>query len=106
MSRARTPLSCCATRWCSRALSARGCNVIHAHGRAPGWSAYLAARRTGVPFLTSWYKGFREQNALKRIYNGVMARGDRVIAVNDQIAELINERHGTPWERIAVIPSS
>ena len=35
-----------------------------------------------------------------------MARGDRVIAVSDQIAELINDRYGTPWERIAVVPSS
>jgi len=84
----------------------RRCDVIHAHGRAPGWSAYYAARRAGVPFLTSWYKGFREQNMLKRLYNSVMARGDRVIAVSDQLADLIIDRHGTPWERIAVIPAS
>ncbi len=83
----------------------RRCDVIHAHGRAPGWSAYYAARRAGVPFLTSWYKGFREQNMLKRLYNSVMARGDRVIAVSDQLADLIIDRHGTPWERITVIPA-
>jgi len=78
---------------------------VHAHGRAPAWCAYIAARVTGVPFLTTWYKGFREQNAFKRIYNRVMARGDRVIAVSDQLAELINERYGTPFDRIAVVPS-
>ncbi len=83
-----------------------GCDVMHAHGRAPAWSAFAAARMTGTPFLTSWYKGFREQNFFKRLYNGVMARGDRIIAVSDQIAELINERYGTPWDRIAVIPAS
>jgi glycosyltransferase involved in cell wall biosynthesis len=82
------------------------CDVIHAHGRAPGWSAWYAARRTGVPFLTSWYKGFREQNAFKRLYNGIMARGDRVIAISDQIAELIIERYGTSWNRIAVVPAT
>ena len=87
-------------------MRARRCDVVHAHGRAPAWSAYVAARMAGVPFLTSWYKGFREQNALKRFYNGVMARGDRVITVSDQIAELIVERHGTPWERISVIPAA
>src|SRR5207244_1685968 len=59
----------------ARLVRTRGCDVIHAHGRAPAWSAYLAARLTGVPFLTTWYKGFREQNPLKRLYNGVMARG-------------------------------
>ena len=88
----------------TRLVRERGCHVIHAHGRAPAWSAWWAARRTGVPFLTTWYKGFREQNVLKRFYNSVMARGDRVIATSDQIADLINERHATPWERIAVIP--
>ena len=90
----------------ARIARERRCDVIHAHARAPGWSAYYAARRAGVPFLTSWYKGFREQNVLKRLYNGVMVRGDRVIAVSDQIADLIVERYKTPWSRIAVIPAS
>ena len=82
------------------------CTLVHAHGRSAAWSAYLAARATGVPFLTTWHKGFREQNVLKRLYNGVMARGERVIAVSDQIAELISERHGVPFGRISVVPSS
>jgi glycosyltransferase involved in cell wall biosynthesis len=90
----------------ARIVREHGCDVIHAHARAPGWSAFYAAKRTGAPFLTSWYKGFREQNAFKRLYNGVMARGDHVIAANDQIAELVVERYETPWERITIIPTS
>ncbi|HVX92123.1 MAG TPA: glycosyltransferase [Xanthobacteraceae bacterium] len=89
----------------SRLVREHRCRVVHAHGRAPAWSAWLAARLTGVPFVTTWYKGFREQNPLKHIYNSIMTRGDRVIAVSEQIAELIVERHGTPWERIAVVPA-
>ena len=88
-----------------RLVRERNCHVIHAHGRAPGWSAYYAARRTRVPFLTSWYKGFREQNLFKRFYNSVMVRGDHVIAVSDQIADLVVERYGTPSDRISVIPA-
>ena len=84
----------------------RRCDVIHALGRAGAWSALIAARARGVPFVTSWYKGFREQNIFKHLYNGIMARGDRVIAVSEQIAQLINDRYGTPWERIAVVPCS
>jgi glycosyltransferase involved in cell wall biosynthesis len=90
----------------TRLIRRRGCQVVHAHGRAPGWSAYYAARRTGVPFLTSWHKGFREQNRLKHLYNSVLARGDRVIAISDQIADLINDRYGTPRDWIEVIPAS
>ena len=73
--------------------------------RRPGAPIY-AARRAGVPFLTSWYKGFRQQNLFKRLYNGVMARGDCVVAISDQIAELVVERYKTPWDRITVIPAS
>lgn len=84
----------------------RGCDAIHVHGRAPAWSAYAAAKLTRVPFVTSWYKGFREQNVFKRAYNRVMARGDRIVAASDQLAELISERYRVPWEKIAVIPAS
>jgi glycosyltransferase involved in cell wall biosynthesis len=90
----------------TRLIHERRCDVLHAHGRTAAWSALMAARITGVPFLTSWYKGFRDQNVLKRFYNGVMARGDRVIAVGDQMAELIAERHRTPARRITVIPTA
>ena len=82
------------------------CDAIHALGRSAAWSAFFAARARGIPFLTSWYKGFRDQNIFKHLYNGVMARGDRVVAVSEQIAQLINDRYGMPWERIAVVPSS
>ena len=85
---------------------AERCDIVHAHGRAPAWSAWLASRVTGVPFITSWYKGFREQNVFKHMYNSVMARGDRVIAVSDQIAELISDRYGISWGRINVVPTS
>ena len=84
----------------------RKCDAIHALGRAAAWSAWFAARLRGIPFVTGWYKGFREQNLLKRAYNGIMARGDRVVATSEQIAQLINDRYGTPWERIAVVPAS
>ncbi len=82
------------------------CDVVHAHGRSAAWSACLAARVARVPFVTSWYKGFREQNLFKRGYNSVMARGDRVVAGSTQIADLIVERHRTPRRRIAIVPGA
>ena len=35
-----------------------------------------------------------------------MARGVRVIAVSEQIALLVNDRYGTSWDRIVVVPAS
>ena len=34
-------------------VQAEGVDIIHARSRAPAWSAYWAARRTGVPFVTT-----------------------------------------------------
>ena len=89
-----------------RLVRERQCDAVHALGRAAAWSAYLAARLRHVPFIASWYKGFREQNLFKHLYNGIMTRGDRVVAVSEQIAQLIHDRYGTPWQRIAVVPNS
>lgn len=89
----------------TRIVRAKRCDVVHAHGRSAAWSAYVAARWCGVPLLTTWYKGFRQQNLFKRLYNGVMARGERVIAVSDQTAELIVERYRVAADRIAVVPA-
>ena len=89
-----------------RIAQERRCDVIHAHGRACAWAGYIASRMTGATLLATWYKGYREQYVFKRLYNGVMVRGARVIAVSDQIAELIAERYRVAPERIAVVPAS
>ena len=89
-----------------RLVRRRNCDVVHAHDRPAGWTAFLAARLTGVPFLTSWHKGYREQNGFKHRYNSVMARGDRIITGSEQLATLIAERHPTSQNRITVIPAS
>jgi glycosyltransferase involved in cell wall biosynthesis len=88
-----------------RIIARRRCAVAHALARAPAWSALMAAHMAGVPFLTTWYNGFQEQNRFKRFYNGVMARGERVIAVNDQIADVIAARYSVASGRIIVVPS-
>ena len=90
----------------TRLARERRCGIVHAFGRAGAWSAFIAARLRRIPFVTSWYKGFREQNIFKRWYNSIMARGDRVIASSEQIAQLINDRYGTAWDKIAVVPCS
>ena len=88
-----------------RLIMQHRCAVVHALARAPAWSALIAARIAGVPFVTTWYNGFREQNIFKHFYNGVMARGERVIAVSDQIADAIAARYSGASGRIVVVPS-
>jgi glycosyltransferase involved in cell wall biosynthesis len=78
-------------------------DLIHARSRAPAWSALLAARQTGIPFVTTYHGAYSERTAVKRLYNSVMARGDAVIANSHYTADLIRMRYGTPSSRLHVI---
>ncbi len=88
----------------ARIITAEGVDVIHAHSRAPAWSAFLAARRTKTPFVTSFHGAYKQQNRLKAFYNSVMAKGDAVIANSRFTASVIGERFPAARDRIVVIP--
>jgi glycosyltransferase involved in cell wall biosynthesis len=85
-------------------IRAEHVDIVHARSRAPAWSAWLAARRTGAHFVTTYHGAYGEDLPLKRRYNAVMARGELVIAASHFIAELIRTRHGVAAARIRVIP--
>ncbi len=86
-----------------RLIAERGISLVHARSRAPAWSALLAARRAGVPFVTTYHGVYNQKSALKSWYNGVMARGDIVIANSHYTADVVRARHKTPPERLRVI---
>ena len=88
----------------ARLVREGGVDLIHARSRAPAWSAWLAARRTGAHFVTTYHGAYSEGFAGKRAYNKVMASGERVIAISGHIAALVAERHGAGGERVRVIP--
>jgi glycosyltransferase involved in cell wall biosynthesis len=87
----------------ARIVAGEGVDLIHARSRAPAWSALIAARRTGVPFVTTYHGAYNQTNGAKRLYNSVMARGDAVIANSRYTARLIADRYGTPPGRLTVI---
>lgn len=86
-----------------RLIKNQDINLIHARSRAPAWSCLLAARRTGIPFVTTYHGAYNQNSALKGLYNSVMARADTVIANSQWTADLIVSRN--PWakDRIEVI---
>jgi glycosyltransferase involved in cell wall biosynthesis len=81
----------------------RGVDLVHARSRAPAWSAYLACRWTKRPFVTTYHGIYNQKSAPKAWYNGVMARGDLVIANSQYTADIVRQRHGTPDSRLRVI---
>jgi glycosyltransferase involved in cell wall biosynthesis len=78
--------------------------IIHARSRAPAWSALLAARRSGAHFVTTYHGTYNQGAPGKRLYNSVMARGERVIAISRFIAEHVQAVHGLDPARIRLIP--
>ncbi|MDE3059688.1 MAG: glycosyltransferase family 4 protein [Pseudomonadota bacterium] len=68
-------------------------DILHARSRGPAWSAWFAARRTGCHFITTFHGTYGLQNALKRKYNSIMTRGERVIAISDFIAAHIAKNY-------------
>ena len=78
-------------------------DIVHARSRAPAWSARMAARRTGTPFVTTFHGIYGTGFPLKKAWNRVMASGDRTIAISAYVADHVVRRYRTPPERVVPI---
>ena len=89
----------------SQIVDAFKVDIIHARSRAPAWSAWHAAHRTGVHFVTTFHNAYGgHENRFKKFYNSVMAKGERVIAISEFVAEHAKKVYKIPEDRIRVIP--
>ncbi|MCH6586730.1 MAG: glycosyltransferase family 4 protein [Proteobacteria bacterium] len=84
-------------------IEAHDVDIVHARSRAPAWSAAAAARRTGRHFVTTFHGAYEFGNALKRRYNAIMVKGERVIANSEFIARHIRETYKVDPARVRVI---
>ena len=78
-------------------------NIIHARSRAPAWSAYFAAKKMGIPFVTTFHGTYSIKNNFKKKYNSVMVRGDRVIAISKFINNHILSNYNIEKEKLVTI---
>ncbi len=68
-------------------------DIVHVRSRAPAWSAYLAARDLHIPFVTTYHAAYSSKTIFKSLYNSVMAKGDRIIAISQFIKDHIIEKY-------------
>jgi glycosyltransferase involved in cell wall biosynthesis len=87
-----------------RLIRQLGVDIVHARSRAPAWSACAAASVTGRRFVTTFHNAYGARTALKRRYNSVMARGDRVIAISDFVADHAATVYRIGRDRLRTIP--
>jgi glycosyltransferase involved in cell wall biosynthesis len=81
-----------------------GIDIVHARSRAPAWSARAAARVTQCHFVTTFHNAYAAGSVLKRGYNSVMARGERVIAISHFVADHAAAVYGVGPDRLRTIP--
>jgi glycosyltransferase involved in cell wall biosynthesis len=87
----------------SRLIRKYKVDIVHARSRAPAWSAWLAARRTGTHFMTTFHGTYGLQNKWKQRYNSIMTRGERVIAISYFIAQHIRAHYAVDTSRVRII---
>jgi glycosyltransferase involved in cell wall biosynthesis len=79
-------------------------SIVHARSRAPAFSALWAAHVTRTPFVATYHGVYKSQSGLKRWYNGVMTRGDLVIANSDYTRDHVLAEHQVAPEKLVTIP--
>jgi glycosyltransferase involved in cell wall biosynthesis len=78
-------------------------DIVHARSRAPAWSGYIAAKKTGIPFMTTFHAAYKFSSKLKLRYNSVMAKGVRIIAISQYIAQHILDHYHVDAGRLRII---
>jgi glycosyltransferase involved in cell wall biosynthesis len=77
-------------------------DILHLRSRLPAWIGYLAWKsldKNTRPKLVTTFHGFYSINA----YSGVMAKGERVIAISNAVKDHVIEHYKVPAERITLI---
>ena len=90
----------------ARLLKEEKPDILHLHSRVPAWVGHLAVKRlpkAARPKVVSTFHGFHSVN----FYSGIMARGNKVIAVSRCMKQHILENYPRTAEAdIVVIPNS
>ena len=73
-------------------------DLVHARSRVPAWLGWFAARRAGVPFVTTCH-GYYSKHLLSR----VMGWGKRVIVISQVIGRHMIDDFGVSPERIRLV---
>lgn len=102
--KSKNPLNIIMNIWRIAALIQKhNVDIVHVRSRAPAWSAYFAAKKTGVKFMTTFHSTYNFKSGLKRFYNSIMTRGVVVIAISDFIRNHILENYDVSPDKIRLI---
>jgi glycosyltransferase involved in cell wall biosynthesis len=89
----------------TRIINTEKVNVLHARSRAPAWSAFMAHKITKCKFVTTVHGtySFKHMQMLKKMYNSIMFKGERVIAVSNFIKDQVLKDYGVEGHKVEII---
>lgn len=79
-------------------------DIVHARSRAPAWSCYMATQSTNVKFITTFHGVYNISGYAKLLYNSVMVKGEKIIAVSNFVKQHILNNYKIAEDKIIVIP--
>lgn len=87
----------------ARIIKENGYQLLHVHSRAPAWSAWVAHRLTGIPWISTYHGTYNAASKGKYFYNSIMVRGQGVIAISEFIAKTIEEQYSNLHPKIFLV---
>ena len=85
-------------------IKENGINIVHARSRAPAWSAYWAAKRAGVKYMTTFHGTYGlGPKGIKKVYNKVMTFGQLVIAISTHIKNHMLQHYNVDESKMRLI---
>lgn len=79
-------------------------DLVHARSRAPAWSCYMATQSTNTKFITTFHGIYDISNYFKLLYNNVMTKGEKIIAVSNFVKQHILNNYKISEDKIVVVP--
>lgn len=78
-------------------------DIVHVRSRAPAWSAWKACMGTKAKFITTCHAPYNISGKAKRFYNSAVAKGERVIAISNYVANYLVENYDIDPQKIRLI---
>jgi len=78
--------------------------ILHARSRFPAWSAFFAARKCKIHFLTTFHGTYSGSgNFFKKKYNSVMTKGRYIIGISKFISNHIRKNYDLSNQKVVTI---
>lgn len=78
-------------------------DIVHVRSRAPAWSTFFACKTSGAHLVTTFHAAYSLTYPLKKFYNSIMLKGERVIAISKFIKKHIENRYHFKSEHLITI---